>query len=167
MNWTSTTVCRWKRVKGLPLINMNTTILVSAIILVMGVLGYLLAVRSNTQDPNVIRSLHAQHELELIAQGKTIDFQRKEIARLERLNLDQDAQIRQLISTGSTLSDLADYARIKRDFDSMEKEVNKIGMYFRQNRQVEIDRGEHANKTWADICIRYMQQGQSKREAIQ
>jgi hypothetical protein len=141
-----------------------------AVFIVLGILGYLLAVRSKTQDPNVVRSLHAQHELELDSQRKSLDFQRKEISRLERLNLDMDQQIRDLLKRDAVSpEEKADYSRMKRDFDSMEKEVNKIGMYFRQNRQREIDMGEHANKTWAEICIRYMQQGQAQknREAIQ
>lgn len=137
--------------------NIGTII---AVIIVMGVLGFLLAIRRPYKRED-------QFELELDAQRKTIDFQRKEIARLETLNLDQDRQIRELLKSGSSLADVDQYARTKREYDQMKGDMDKIALFIRENMKTEIAEGRHAGMSLAEVCVMYMRRGKSMKEIVQ
>jgi hypothetical protein len=144
---------------------MNTIVLTAGVILVMGVLGYLLALKARlgkypTKPP-------AEYEFELDSQRKSIEFQRKEIARLERLNSDQDVQIRALLASGASLADVEQYARTKKEYDLMKADTDKIAMFLREHTEKQISEGRHSGMTLAEVCIMYMKRGLSQREAVQ
>jgi hypothetical protein len=131
----------------------------------MTVLGYLLAIRTKLKLAH--GKTTAEYELELDAQRKYIDFQRKEISRLEKLNTDQDEQIRALLKSGASLADSEQYARTKKEYDQMKAEVDKIGMFLRENMKDEIDAGRHGGMTLAEVCIMYMRRGKSVAGVVQ
>lgn len=133
-------------------------ITLTAFLAFMVLLGFYVAAR---RRPNLSDKSPAQYDLELDAQRKTIDFQRKEIARLETLNYDQDKQIRDYIVNGTiSKHERDDAANNKRQFDAMKEEMDKLALFIRENKSKEVAMGRHAGKSIADICIMYMGQNE-------
>lgn len=119
-------------------------------------LGYAVATRKQRSQS------HDVAELELDAARSIIDHQRKEISKLETLNLDMDAQIKELLARDAITKEQAQYfAQLKRDFDAMKLEQDKLAKYLRVNKAREITAGKHMGMSLADVCIMYM--GQTER----
>ncbi len=140
-----------------------TTGILAVVAVVMVLLGFLLAT-TRKQKPF---KPSEQYELELDSQRSTIDFQRKEISRLEKLNADQDRQIRELLKSGASLADVEQYSRTKKEYDAMKTDVDKIALFLREHMKEEIASGKHAGMSLAEVCVMYMRRGKMMKESVQ
>lgn len=52
--------------------------------------------------------------------------------------------------------ELADVARIRREYKELNDTQNEIAIWLRENKKEEIRRGDHRNRTLPDIVIGYM-----------
>ena len=85
------------------------------------------------------------------------DSLRKEAARLRDLNADLDQQVREALA-GHPMSDdqLAHFAEVKKDNDSMRYEANAIVVYLRTRWPEDFQSGRHGDRSLSQIVIRYL-----------
>jgi len=84
----------------------------------------------------------------------------KEIHRLTDLNRDLNAQLITLRESRSlSKSEEQSITQLRSEFNRLNEDVNKLGMWLRMNKAKEIQQGKHMGMSLAEICIMYMAKG--------
>ena len=79
---------------------------------------------------------------------------------LTELNADLHAQCTELRASRLLSPDEeASIKTLRREFDRLNVDVNKLGQWLRDNKALEIKQGKHMGMSLAEICIMYMARG--------
>lgn len=94
---------------------------------------------------------------------KQIGLLKRERAALREKCDDLSAQNESLMKNPVTTPEqLVEWGRLKLEYDGMRIQVNRIALWLREFRAMEIANGKHAGKDLADVVIGYMEEGRPK-----
>lgn len=96
----------------------------------------------------------------------SIDSLRSEVARLKRLNEDQDRQIRDLLAANPmTDLQLEEIRLIRKDNEEMRREHNVVTIYLRTRFPSDFQSMRHGDRTFGEIVIFYLSRLLTENEA--